>query len=68
MEAEATINKLSTKMQPTLVNSAARADGKENRPSFAKLSVYFCTDRDKKEIAIILITLKTKSLAIINRE
>lgn len=33
IEAEATINKLSTNIQPTLANKMARAEGMERTPS-----------------------------------
>ena len=57
IEAEATINKLSTNIQPTLANKMARAEGMERTPSEPVARGDWEFDRKKEESAIILYTL-----------
>lgn len=51
IEADATINKLSTIIQPTLANSIARAEGNEKTPSELGVDRGF-EERERKESAI----------------
>lgn len=53
IEAEATISRLSTIMQPTLDNNIARADGQDKTPSESTAERDFCEERERKESAII---------------
>ncbi|MEO1849830.1 MAG: hypothetical protein ABGX70_04905, partial [Psychrobacter sp.] len=65
IEAEATISRLSTIMQPTLDSKIARADGIESTPSEPEACLVLGEERKKEESAIILYTLtneKTRRL------
>ena len=65
IEAEATINKLSTNIQPTLDRRMARADGIERIPSEPDTCFDWDEERKREESAIILYTLtneKTRRL------
>ena len=65
IEAEATINKLSTNIQPTLDNKIARADGIDRIPSEPVACGDWEFERKREESAIILYTLaneKTRRL------
>ena len=57
IEAEATINKLSTSIQPTLDNKVARADGMDRTPSEPVARGDWGVERKREESAIILYTL-----------
>ena len=60
IEAEATINKLSTNIQPTLDNKIARADGMDRTPSEPVARGDWGVERKIEESAIILYTLANK--------
>ena len=60
IEAEATINKLSTSIQPTLDNKVARADGMDRTPSEPVARGDWGVERKREESAIILYTLANK--------
>ena len=65
IEAEATINRLSTNIQPTLDNKIARADGIDKTPSEPLGCRGWEEEREREESAIILYTLayeKTRRL------
>ena len=67
MEAEATINKLSTIIQPTLDNNIARAEGQDKTPSEPEVDRDFCEERERKESAIIFkYTNKQKTRRLLN--
>ena len=53
IDAEATISKLSTIIQPTLANKIARAEGKDRISCEPVVDWDFCEEREKIESAII---------------
>ena len=57
IEADATISKLSTSIQPTLDIKTARAEGIDKTPSEAEGFFVWDEERKKEEMDIILYTL-----------
>ena len=68
IDAEATINRLSTNIQPTLDNKIARADGIDKTPSEPLGCWDWKEERKREESAIILYTLANeKNTAFMQR-